>query len=64
RVKRFIIETDLKVQGETYRIKIGLADRSDMRKPVLIGRRFLREHNILVDVRINQEYDDEGERIK
>lgn len=61
RIKRYIIETTIEVKGRTYPIKIGLSDRSDMKRSVLIGRRFLRENNLLVDVRINQEHDDEGE---
>ncbi len=61
RMKRFIIETKIEIKGQIYPIRIGLSDRSDLKRSVLIGRRFLRENNILVDVRINQEHDDEGE---
>lgn len=61
RIKRYIIDTTVEIQGEQYPIRIGLSDRTDMKRSVLIGRRFLRENNILVDVRINQEHDDEGE---
>ncbi len=61
RIKRFLIDTSIVVQGKTYPIRIGLSDRSDMKRAVLIGRRFLRENAMLVDVRINQEHDDEGE---
>jgi hypothetical protein len=61
RIKRFIIDTTIVLQGQEYPIRIGLSDRSDLKRHVLIGRRFLRQNNLLVDVRINQEYDDEGE---
>lgn len=61
RVRRHVIDTTITIDGTEYPIRIGLSDRSDMKRPVLIGRRFLRENNILVDVRINQELDDEGE---
>lgn len=61
RIKRFIIDTTIEIRGQTYPIRIGLADRTDLKRSVLIGRRFLRDNNILVDVRINQEHDDEGE---
>lgn len=61
RMQRFLIDTKIKIQGEIYPIRIGLSDRSDLKRNVLIGRRFLRENNLLVDVRINQEHDDEGE---
>jgi hypothetical protein len=64
RSKRYIIDTVLEVNGKTYPIQIGLSDRSEMKRPVLIGRRFLRENNITVDVRIHEEYDDEGENIR
>jgi hypothetical protein len=61
RIKRFLIDTQIELKGKTYPIRIGLSDRSDLKRNVLIGRRFLRENNLLVDVRINQEHDDEGE---
>lgn len=61
RIKRYIIDTRIEIQGKSYPIRIGLSDRTDLKRSVLIGRRFLRENNIVVDVRINQEYDDEGE---
>lgn len=60
RIKRFIIDTEIEINGTQYPIHIGLSDRSDMKRSILIGRRFLRENNMLVDVRINQELDDEG----
>jgi len=60
RRKRYQFDTSIIIKGVTYPIRIGLSDRSDMNYEVLIGRRFLRENNILVDVRINQEYDSDG----
>jgi hypothetical protein len=62
RVKRYLFDTDIVIKGNVYKIRIGLSDRSDMSFEILIGRRFLRENNILVDVRINQEFDTDGER--
>lgn len=64
RVKRYIIDTTIEIAGNEYPIRIGLSDRDKMKRPVLIGRRFLRDNNIVVDVRINQEYDDEGENTR
>lgn len=61
RLKRYLIDTEITLQGKTYPIRIGLSDRTDLKRNVLIGRRFLRDNNMLVDVRINQEHDDEGE---
>lgn len=62
RVRRYLFDTDIIIKGKTYRIRIGLSNRSDMNCEILIGRRFLRENNILVDVRINQELDTDGEK--
>lgn len=61
RIKRYLIDTTIEISGKKYPIRIGLSDRSDLKRPVLIGRRFLRENNMLVDVRINADEDDEGE---
>jgi hypothetical protein len=61
RTKRYIIDTKIEIRGKLYPVRIGLSDRSDLKRSVLIGRRFLRDNNLLVDVRINQEHDDEGE---
>jgi len=47
---RYFINTQITIQGETYPILLSLADLSEMKWPVLIGRRFLRKHNFLVDV--------------
>lgn len=49
--KRYFISTVIKIAKETYPITLSLADRSEMRWPVLIGRRFLRRNNFLVDVK-------------
>jgi len=47
---RYFIKTTITVQGETYKILLSLADRSKMKWPVIIGRRFLSRHNFLLDV--------------
>lgn len=47
---RYFINTVIEIQGETYPIVLSLADRSEMKWSVLIGRRFLRTHKFLVDV--------------
>jgi hypothetical protein len=61
RIKRYLIDTTIELQGREYPIRIGISDRSDLKRNILIGRRFLRENSLMVDVRINQEQDDEGE---
>lgn len=48
---RYFINTSINIHRETYPIVLSLADRSEMKWPVLIGRRFLRKNNFLVDVR-------------
>jgi hypothetical protein len=47
---RYFIDTNITIQGNTYPIVLSLADRSEMKWPVLIGRKFLRANNFLVDV--------------
>lgn len=64
RVKRFVITTNIVCGGKTYKIKTGLSDRTDMKREALIGRRFLRENGMTVDVRKNSELDDEGENTR
>jgi hypothetical protein len=59
--KRYIIQTTIDIAGAVYPITIGLADRSDLTRSILLGRRFIRENNMLVDVRINQDHDHDGD---
>ena len=61
RVSRFLVDTTILIDGVEYPIAIGLSNRSELKFPVLLGRRFLREQNILVDTRINQHLDKDGE---
>jgi hypothetical protein len=61
RLKRYLIDTTIELQGKVYPIRIGLADRSELKRNILIGRRFLRENRLKVDVCIGEEYEDEGE---
>lgn len=63
RIKRYLFDTKIVIKGVEYYTRIGLSDRSDMSYEFLLGRRFLNENNILVDVRINQELDiDKGRK--
>lgn len=60
---RFVIFADIKVGDFVKKCRLTLANRADLRYPVLIGRRFLREANMLVDVNKGQGLpDDEEER--
>jgi hypothetical protein len=54
--KRYFIKTSVTIQGETYEISLSLADRSQMKWPVIIGRKFVREHKFLLDV--NKEFNE------
>lgn len=49
---RFVIPIAINIAGEEVRTELSLSDRSDMRYPILIGRRALRK--FIVDV--NKEY--------
>ena len=61
--KRYVIFPNMTVEGEVRRTRLTLADRSKLRYPVLIGRRFLREAEYLVDVSLGKGLpDDEEER--
>lgn len=46
---RFIVSTEITIQDQTYPILLSLTDRSSMKYPVLVGRRFLRSHKMVVD---------------
>lgn len=46
--RRYVIKTPLRVGGNEVRAEISLADRSDMKFPILIGRSSLR-HRFVVD---------------
>ncbi|MCW9706199.1 ATP-dependent zinc protease [Aliifodinibius sp. 1BSP15-2V2] len=50
--ERYIIKTIIRIAGEELDIELSLADRSEMRYPVLIGRKLLSGH-FLVDASKN-----------
>jgi hypothetical protein len=47
--ERMFIKTAITLGGKTYNAELSLTDRSDMKYPMLIGRKFLNKHYI-VDV--------------
>lgn len=57
---RYVVPVTIRIKDKSYSAKIGLSLRNKMKFPILVGRRFLRENNLLVDVRVNQEYDSDG----
>jgi hypothetical protein len=48
--KRYYIDTVIRLHGTEYPIHLSLADREKMTHQVLIGKRFLARHKLLVDV--------------
>lgn len=60
REARYIATVQIKIAGKTYEIRIGLTRRKIMKVKVLIGRRFMRANNMLVDVNLNKELDLDG----
>lgn len=61
--KRFVIFEEIELAGQIFRSRLTLANRKHLRYPILIGRRLLRETDILVDVKTGQGLpDDEEER--
>jgi hypothetical protein len=49
REKRYFIATTMILAAEEHAITISLTDRSDMKWTVLVGRRFLKQYNYIVD---------------
>ena len=48
--ERYFITTQVKIAGKNYQTVLSLADRTTMKWPVIIGRKFLSQNNFLVDV--------------
>ena len=46
---RFSVRTEISLAGRIFRVEFSLTDRSEMRYPVLLGRKFLKKR-FLVDV--------------
>lgn len=47
---RFGLKLRIRLGGKGYWLFVGLTNRGSMKYPVLIGRKFLRQYNLLVDV--------------
>lgn len=54
--RRYVVPTTIVIKGREYSINISLADRTKMMKGVLIGRKFLRRHGFIVDVKKGTKY--------
>lgn len=60
---RYVLFADMIIHGQRARCRFTLTDRSALRYPALIGRRFIREAGYVVDVSQGQGLpDDEEER--
>lgn len=60
RQKRYFITTQIVVQNMTHEITLSLANRSTMKWPVLIGRRFLRQNHFLIDPTLTRGYSEQA----
>jgi len=59
---RYIIPVTLEIKGKTYHTTLGLGDRESMQREMLLGRKFLIENNIVVDVSLTVDQDVEAEK--
>lgn len=60
-VQRYLVPFMLAVRGKTYHTTLGLSDRTLMQREMLLGRKFLIDNNILVDVTLTLDDDYEAE---
>lgn len=61
KVLRYIVPFTLEIKGKTYHTTLGLSDRTLLQREMLLGRKFLIENNILVDVHLTLDDDYEAE---
>lgn len=64
KMNRYVIPVTIVIDGKKYSTQVGLWNREVMKREMLLGRRFLIEHNALVDVSLTKELDDEAEMIE
>lgn len=57
--RRYIVPFHIDIEGKTYEILLALSDRSEMKRRVLIGRRFLKNNNFIIDTNLHREFDGE-----
>jgi hypothetical protein len=61
---RYVITTDIILFGKVFKTEFTLADREQMRYPVLIGRRLLKDSFIVDVAKKNLSYKDKNNRLK
>lgn len=49
RVQRPVVDAYVTVAGKTFKLKVGVADRSQMRFSIIVGRDILRSGDFLID---------------
>lgn len=54
--ERYIVNTKIKLFGESYDIELSLADRSRMQSPVLLGRKLLNRRFVVDVTKVNLSY--------
>lgn len=60
-VERYIVPVALDIGGKSYETTLGLSNRQMLKREMLLGRKFLIENNILVDVTLTLDDDHEAE---
>lgn len=58
---RYLVPVEIEIKGITYATTIGLTDRTSMTRDMLLGRRFLLEHDAIVDVSLTRDMDNEAD---
>lgn len=53
---RYFVPTTIEIEGVQFPIEVSLADRTLMKKAVLVGRQFLRSHGFIVDPKKGTKY--------
>jgi hypothetical protein len=54
--ERYCIPVKMKIQGKFYEMNISLTNRSNMKYPIIIGRRFIKDTGFVVDVTKGAQY--------
>ena len=49
KVRRSLVSARITLAGKTFKLRVGVADRSQMRYPVIVGRDILRSGDFLID---------------
>ena len=62
--ERYVVETIIVIFGEEYPIELSLSERSDMKYPILIGRKLLNNRFVVDTSQINLSYKEKLKRIK